>query len=350
MKISKQKTKAVILGWLLIVLIAGSHPVLAESEFEYQPAVLLKDYPWEYPRERQLLWQAGMVEMDIMVDTEGSVFDPVVIRSTHPGFEKAALRAVSRFIYEPARYAGNPVNSNSSVRMLFVFGNGKTRPVNEFGIDYRVAKKLLEGEKDQQKRVRKILDRMADRRGLESHSLAYLYMLESMYAERYLDVDSQIDAIKNLLLFEGNSDEKRRFITSEMHKSLTMNIIKLLITTGRYSEAIAEYRKLKSNYSDAAAHFEPIIQEIDNMVDEGTAFKRSLNFGKRDYVLTRLLTGKFYLTDVQGHIDKIKFRCDRYYTAVDFQPTARYQIPENWGDCKILLVGEKSTTADLVQL
>lgn len=66
--------------------------------------------PPEYPVAMRTSRLRGNVLMEFVVDIEGRVRDPVVIRSLNPGFNEAAIKAISAWKFEPARSAGVPVS------------------------------------------------------------------------------------------------------------------------------------------------------------------------------------------------------------------------------------------------
>lgn len=61
----------------------------------------------------------GTVEVEFLVDKEGNVHSPVVLRASHPGFIEAALRAIARWKFEPGRSAGQIVRFRMSVPLMF---------------------------------------------------------------------------------------------------------------------------------------------------------------------------------------------------------------------------------------
>ena len=70
--------------------------------------------PPEYPRRAVRLGVEGTVRLEFDVDTDGSVLDPYVVESNPPGvFDRAAIKAVRKFLYEPPTYIGTSVKVNN---------------------------------------------------------------------------------------------------------------------------------------------------------------------------------------------------------------------------------------------
>ena len=61
----------------------------------------------------------GEVWVEFIVDETGRVITPRVTRSTHPGFEEATLRAVSKWVFEKARRNGNVVRFRMSIPIRY---------------------------------------------------------------------------------------------------------------------------------------------------------------------------------------------------------------------------------------
>lgn len=74
----------------------------------------------EYPAEAKQMRQQGVAVLGVVVDADGRASDVSVSRSS--GFsqlDEAAVRAVRRWKFEPARSAGLPVASHVEVPVRF---------------------------------------------------------------------------------------------------------------------------------------------------------------------------------------------------------------------------------------
>ncbi len=89
----------VVAGWIAAAT--------AEAQVEeYLPIVKIAPY---YPEEAAALRLEGYVIVEFTVTESGSVEDLLVVESSSPIFEPAALDAVSKFKYAPRLINGNPV-------------------------------------------------------------------------------------------------------------------------------------------------------------------------------------------------------------------------------------------------
>lgn len=74
----------------------------------------------QYPFEMRRAGIEGEVVVEFIVDTNGDVRNPFVVRSTQREFEAAAIQAVSKWKFRPGRRGGRDVNT-SRVQQLFSF-------------------------------------------------------------------------------------------------------------------------------------------------------------------------------------------------------------------------------------
>jgi protein TonB len=73
----------------------------------------------EYPYEMKRDGLSGIVTVVFFVDEKGNVVDPQVQKSTNKGFEQAALNAISKWKFKPARQDGTPVKSRLAIPLQF---------------------------------------------------------------------------------------------------------------------------------------------------------------------------------------------------------------------------------------
>ncbi|HUG12839.1 MAG TPA: TonB family protein, partial [Opitutaceae bacterium] len=85
------------------------------------PAKVLKQVSPEYPHELVNSRNRGSVEIAFIVDNEGHVREPMVLKSTHPLFEAPAVQAVMKWKFQPATVDGRPVNTRVVAPMIFEF-------------------------------------------------------------------------------------------------------------------------------------------------------------------------------------------------------------------------------------
>ena len=69
--------------------------------------------PAKFPRKALRLAKDGYVLIEFDIDTDGSVIDPYVLEGEPAGlFNRAAMKSIRKWIYEPSTYDGVPVQVN----------------------------------------------------------------------------------------------------------------------------------------------------------------------------------------------------------------------------------------------
>lgn len=111
-------------GVVLALSLASAGGVLADDE---APKVAGTDVPVpkrlkfvspEYPAEAQARGLRGIVILDVIIDTKGTVSKVEVTRSVPP-FDEAAVAAVKQWEYEPTKVGGKPVSVRLTVPITF---------------------------------------------------------------------------------------------------------------------------------------------------------------------------------------------------------------------------------------
>jgi protein TonB len=82
------------------------------------PRLLQRIEP-KYPDSLRAAKKNGLVVLQVTVDQQGSVLNPVVVRHSEPEFEAAALEAVRQWRYEPATAEGKPVAVYVTITISF---------------------------------------------------------------------------------------------------------------------------------------------------------------------------------------------------------------------------------------
>ncbi len=83
------------------------------------PPVLIETIQPEYPTSERRAGREGTVVLTAVVDKDGQLRDPKVIRSVSPVLDAAAIRAVMLWRYRPARLGDRDVAVYTVVRLAF---------------------------------------------------------------------------------------------------------------------------------------------------------------------------------------------------------------------------------------
>ncbi|MCW5548659.1 MAG: energy transducer TonB [Opitutaceae bacterium] len=98
---------------------AAGPGIIDVSLLKQKPAPRAQVAP-AYPFDLRHAGIEGEVVVEFIVDTAGRVQNAFVVRSTHRGFEAAALQAIGQWRFSPGRQDGRAVNTGR-VQQLFTF-------------------------------------------------------------------------------------------------------------------------------------------------------------------------------------------------------------------------------------
>jgi TonB family protein len=107
-----------VLAILLFLGPAGAGTALGEPTSFEAPKPRSSNVRPAYPHQHGVIHEPGTVTLRFMVDRDGSVRDPEVVDGPEP-FASAALRAVTRWKYEPAREGGQAISTAWETRFRF---------------------------------------------------------------------------------------------------------------------------------------------------------------------------------------------------------------------------------------
>jgi len=92
----------------------------AAADFDERP-VPVKSVAPDYPSEMKDAHASGIVTLSVLVDENGDVRDQRVAKSTRPEFESAALTAVEKWKFKPAKKAGVAVKAKITIPIKFTY-------------------------------------------------------------------------------------------------------------------------------------------------------------------------------------------------------------------------------------
>ena len=95
-----------------------ARPVLSYAMLDNSPRTRAQAAP-VYPSEARRQGLAGEVWVEFMVDEDGRVLNPRVVRSSEAMFESATLNAVLKWRFEPGRKGGKPVRFRMVAPVVF---------------------------------------------------------------------------------------------------------------------------------------------------------------------------------------------------------------------------------------
>lgn len=105
----------------LLSLLALASPFAAAADYDELP-VPVKSVAPVYPAEMKREGASGIVMVKVQIDENGDVIDRAVSKSTRAEFDEAALEAVAKWKFKPARKSGVAVKATVTIPIKFSAG------------------------------------------------------------------------------------------------------------------------------------------------------------------------------------------------------------------------------------
>lgn len=355
-----QAAKAVVaaLGLALLAASAQASEADVESEDASQPSddtiplelytpPLRKELATPvYPQIALSQNREGWVRLEFMVDPNGEPYEIVVSRSMgHEQFEKAAIRALKRSAFEPARVDGKPADAGHSQQYVFRLEGGSKGAARWFVRIYKAAMRVIaEGDRDKADQYIASLEEQTRRNLYED---AYLHVAKYNYYSKWGDKRQQLEALDRAVAHEFGEKNLPEDLFVNCQRARFM----LLVNTQDYERALRTNVLLRGYDLDEAvvAALDTVVERINALRLDDRAYTVPGDFGDQTSWSYNLFKDEFFIQAVEGDVAEVKLRCRRGYVFFRFEPDIKYKVDGN-DRCHLQLVGNPGTTFTLTQL
>lgn len=354
---------------VLVLALASAYPVHAEdttndadeaaaaileSARSYVPARVSERPAPRYPGAELRSRQEGWVEVGFCIDEDGTPQNIIVLDSGgHRGFERAAVRAVEKWTYEPALAGGEPSwQSNNRTMISFALDNDTKGATRAIARKYRKLGKLIDEDK--------LGEADALFRDLIENERLNLYELAMIWSQRVRYEGKTGDLLKLDLALHRASASDGRWIDEKSYRALLEVRVKVEIQLGNYKQALAAYRDLEKLLGEDAPQvvaLRPTIDTLRSYIDGNDVLETAAEirarggcYGCDDSYWFVPARRTIALQEIDGELTSIEVRCThkRYESAVSDE--VEWRIPDSWGSCSIEVHGEPGTTFTVLAL
>lgn len=339
-----------IVSLLSLSAIAQEHPDsnLQRGTF----ARIVKRTAPRYPESELHQNRQGWVKLSYVVTTDGEAVDPIIEDSSgNRKFERAALRVIDNWIFEPATWDGKPVEQcQNEIMISFAIKPTPTGASRTFIRRYKkIVKQMDNGDTGE---AAKLIDETFDSWKMTVYEVSRLWALRGLLAEKTDNRARQLSSYRKAAANNG------RWIEKDTYRSLLSRIVILELYSGQYSSALSNFEKLL----DEGVRVEELgllataIQSLKEQLAEPRplAVPARLSTGRQcdgcpaDWQY-RLLRREFSIADVEGTLEKLEIRCDWKRVIDTAREGVNWSIPESWGSCRVIVFGGEGTTFNLLE-
>ncbi len=312
----------------------------------FQGPVLQEVVIPEFPPNRLIEGEESWVQVNFMVDSEGTPYEIVVTDSIgHSSFKNAAIRAVKKWKYQPAIYNGEKIDAGARHKIVFQLPDQPKGASDRFvKIQNALRKAVAEADKENADRYLKMLEN--DRR-LTLYEDAFFNFAKYEYMSKWGNEDQQLDALNRAIANESSD----KYLPADVYLYAMGKRLPLLLKKRDYLTAYLSYVILSREELDEAAHsnLEAVGKALQELKDNQKAYDLVATIDDSASWNIGLWKDEFWFEDVEGHIVELKLRCHRDMEIIRFEPEVKYKIEKRFGGCFLEVLGDKGTTFRLFQ-
>lgn len=290
----------------------------------------------------------GWVQLSYVIDKEGNVKDIVPVN--HVGdkrFITEAKKAVKKWKFEPATANGEPIEQcDNAVQLDFLLsgGAGVSRRFNSAMFSGRNA--LEEGDLESVKASIEKMDTSKSTNITEvfwrNHLAISLYNRTGEEDKKHQAVVKALDSMAAVNLEDDQKVSLESYLLQEKFVYLANH--------RRYSSALSSFERLKQLDPESASNYDNTAKKIETLVASDKPIVVSAEMDNGDRWHHNLARRTFALKNIEGRLDKLEIRCSRKYRSFTISDDAQWQIPEDWGQCNIHVLGEQNSKFKLVEI
>jgi TonB family protein len=314
---------------------------------------LVKTAP-EYPRIDLNRGREAWVRITYCIDESGAVQNVSVLDSIgNERFDRAAIKTVEQWKFEPAMQSGKPVwQSRNNVLVNFSLEGEERGASKIFATKYRQLGRLIEADK--LKAADELFHKIYETYDLNLYELAKLWAQRVRYESKVGDLYKLDLALQRATASDGEWIDKQSYI--QLLGVRAMVELKL----GKYQEARRSYDELidaAGNDAENVVAMRGTFEKVQTMIDGDQILKIEAEVRPRDECAFcnnswnfSPVRNDFTLANIRGTLKSIDMRCDNKRFESDVTEFVEWHIPKSWGSCQVHIYGEPGATFDVLML
>ncbi len=305
----------------------------------------------KYPTRVAKMGGEGWVQISYVISEEGKVLEPRIIDSAgHNDLERAALRAIKKWTFEPAMENGEPIQQcDTKVQMDFSISNGGvTKKFSQF---YRQAMMHLE-----KKNIDELTNMIKESDWDTGSNLYELTWYHYLKAEYFALIGDQENELTNL--YKSTTKPKNESFRSHLANDIVArNLHKIFIlevNKNKLAQALKTYNSLKYVKGDLSLNSQktlaPYVAKIEALISSDQPIFVSAQVPENRDWSHYLSRNSFAIDSIEGELDKLDIRCDNKRFTYTVVSNNQWTIPKKWGKCQVLVEGKDASRFQLIEL
>jgi TonB family protein len=322
--------------------------VVIESAQSFVPAAVIDRSAPVYPGTELIRGREAWVEVDFCIDESGNPQNIVVLDGTgSEEFERAAVKAVRKWRFEPARADGKPTwQSNNQHLIRFAIDQNLRASSQRTKRQYHKLRNLIDNGDLQE--ADKLFRQLIDSDQLNLYETAKFWVQRVRYEAKVGDFPRMDLALHRATASGGE------WIDKPSYRELLALRVKVALKIADYTGALSAYRKLtdvSGEDSPPVAELQPIVEELRTLVASDAVLGTPAEirakggcYGCDDSYFFTPVRRQIALSDIAGDLRSLSIRCDNRRLESEISEDVEWHMPESWGTCSVQIYGEPGTT------
>jgi len=347
-----------LIYWIVLAALLFTSPVLGDANIEISEEGPLINSRQElevfvgpkgkvikspnYPRREQQQGREGWVQLGMMISPEGKAYEVVVTDSTgNKAFEKAALNAVKKWVFQPALMDGVPIDAGSNFKIKFALSGAagaSSKFVRAIG---RFKKHIANDDKEAADKE------LSSIRVKNLYEDAFLNIARYSYYEKWGSDYQRLYALRRGIAHEDDA----HYLPKKLYVTALLSMFFLEVKQKDFARALKTWKLLEGRKLDdnTVSSLQNVVNKITVLESDDRTYSVAGEIGESFSWNYRLLKNNFNITVEHGELAEIKLRCDKKYVFFRYKPKTIYRISEKYGHCGIEVVGNPGSKFSLIQ-
>merc|ERR1712065_90135 len=114
--------------------------------------------------------------------------------------------------------------------------------------------------------------------------------------------------------------------------------------------ALSTYEEMNKNQQKEDIElFKDTYQAIKTLKSDDQTFSIREQLDDRGFLFHSLIKNSISIFDAQGELNELRLRCQKKYVYFDYSPNKQWNIPNEWGECTLQVIGEPKAEFTLWQ-
>ncbi|MFT6952781.1 MAG: TonB family protein [Paraglaciecola sp.] len=308
----------------------------------------IKRVPPTYPRYLARSGSEGWVQLSFVVGKNGRVLDPVVADSSGiSGFEKAAMRAIKKWQYNPAFVDGEAVEQcQQKVQLDFKMDKTAKGVRHKFRRAYIAARDALEANDLLQ--ASELTANLRAKNQWNSMESAWFWLLAADLAKAQGDEIAELANINRVIATDSYGE-----LLGQDYFSVLLNRQFVLHTArANYAAALDTFNRIETQPDNQQSidSLRPYADKILAILKGEQIIGVPAVIGENGNWWHKISRSALALADINGELDTIELRCHNRREIYSAATDSTWNIPASWGRCSVRVVGAPQSTFTLVEL